>query len=153
MSEYVINININGNARVGGKSPSNDSQNNTPQKEKAEKKKLIGTSQAVALKTIAVAGFVYNYTIATTRFGQRGQDIQDQQALQDKYINTGLGLAAATIVNPVAGAVALGYTILNEIISVSKENAAYNYQKNIDSQQTAVFSERVGREVYNSSRR
>lgn len=149
MSEYVINININGNARVGGKAKVTEQD----KIDKERQKKRIKILKGSALKTVAVAGFVYNYVAVTTRFGQRGQDIQDQQALQDKFVNTGLAITAATIINPVAGAVALGYTILNEIINVSKENAAYNYKKNIDSQQTAVFSERVGREIYNSSRR
>ena len=50
-----------------------------------------------------------------------------------------------------AGAAA--FAIIGEIISVSIQNKAYEYNKAIDAEQKAVLRERIGREVYNSSRR
>ena len=119
------------------------------------------TKSTVAL-ALAVGTFVYNYNARTTRFGLRGQDIQDQLKLQDKLVNKAFGVAGATLGGLIMGgpwgAVAglvmstVG-TVVNEAISVSIQNKGYEYRKEIDEQQKAVMQERIGRAVYNSSRR
>ena len=124
-----------------------------------KKQQKIGNLQTKLQKTaatesIAVASFIYNYSAKTTRFGLRGQDIQDQLKLQDKFVNKAFGIAAATVVaGPVGGALALVGSVVSEIISVSIQNQAYEYNRQIDMQQKAIRQERVGRAVYNSSRR
>ena len=42
---------------------------------------------------------------------------------------------------------------INEAINVSVQNKAYEYRKSIDEQQKSIMQERIGRAVYNSSRR
>ena len=119
------------------------------------------TKSTVAL-ALAVGAFAYNYTAATTRFGLRGQDIQDQLKIQDKMVNKAFGIAGATLGGlmmggpwgAVAGLVmSTTATIVNEVVSVSIQNKAYEYRKSIDEQQKSIMQERIGRAVYNSSRR
>jgi hypothetical protein len=118
---------------------------------KSTKALLISTSQ-----------FLYNYTASTTRFGLRGQDIQDQLKLQDKLVNKSFGIASSTMAGFMIGGVAGGIGALvmsvanfaiNEAISISVQNKAYEYRKSIDEQQKSIMQERIGRAVYNSSRR
>lgn len=122
-------------------------------------KKNIGESrtalgQSTLTYGIAAASFAYNYAAKTTRFGLRGQDIQDQLKVQDKLVNAGFGIMAATVVGGVgAGALALAGTLVSELISVSIQNARYEYNKSIDREQKAILQERIGRAVYNGSRR
>ena len=114
----------------------------------------IKLTKSFATSSIAVASFTYNYAAKTTRFGLRGQDIQDQLKLQDKFVNKAFGIAAAAVVGGPTGALyALAGTILSEVISVSIQNKAYEYNKMIDEQQKAIKQERIGRAVYSSSRR
>lgn len=111
-------------------------------------------AQKTALSGISIGTFVYNYAAKTTRFGLRGQDIQDQLKLQDKWVNKGAGIVAAGIAGgPVAAGVATAYALIGEIISVSIQNKAYEYRRQIDEEQKNILRERIGREVYNSSRR
>lgn len=103
---------------------------------------------------IAVASFAYNYAARTTRFGLRGQDIQDQLKLQDKMVNKAFGITAtfAAFGLP-AAALATVTMAVTEAINVSVQNKAYEYRKTIDEQQKSIMQERIGRAVYNSSRR
>ena len=110
--------------------------------------------KTAATESIAVASFIYNYSAKTTRFGLRGQDIQDQLKLQDKFVNKAFGIAAAAVIGgPVGGALAVVGSVISEVISVTIQNQAYEYNRQIDLQQKAIRQERVGRSVYNSSRR
>jgi hypothetical protein len=111
---------------------------------------------------ISTSQFLYNYTARTTRFGLRGQDIQDQLKLQDKLVNKSFGIASSTMAGLMIGGVAGGVGALvmsvanfaiSEAINVSVQNKAYEYRKQIDEQQKSIMQERIGRAVYNSSRR
>lgn len=111
---------------------------------------------------ISTSQFLYNYTARTTRFGLRGQDIQDQLKIQDKLVNKSFGIASATAAGFMMGGVAGGIGALimsaanfaiSEAINVSAQNKAYEYRKSIDEQQKSIMQERIGRAVYNSSRR
>lgn len=114
-------------------------------------KKALGSAKAY---TLAVASFTYNYIAKTTRFGLRGQDIQDQLKLQDKMVNKAFGIVGAGLVAGLPGmAVATIGMIVSEAISISIQNKAYEYRKMIDEQQKSIMQERIGRAVYNSSRR
>lgn len=111
-------------------------------------------TKSAAAKSIAVASFAYNYAAKTTRFGLRGQDVQDQLKLQDRMVNKAFGIAAAGVVGGPMGALyaTLG-AVIGEVISVSIQNKAYEYNKMIDEQQKSIKQERIGRAVYSSSRR
>lgn len=103
---------------------------------------------------ISTAAFVYNYTARTTRFGLRGQDVQDQLKLQDQMVNKAFGIVGAGLVGGVPAMALAGVgTVINEVISLSIQNKAYEYRKSIDEQQKAIAQERIGRAIYNSSRR
>jgi hypothetical protein len=111
---------------------------------------------------MSTSKFLYNYTARTTRFGLRGQDIQDQLKIQDKLVNKSFGIASSTIAGFMLGGVAGGIGTLvmsaaefaiSEAINVSVQNKAYEYRKSIDEQQKSIMQERIGRAVYNSSRR
>lgn len=116
--------------------------------------KEIKLTKSVAASAISVASFAYNYAAKTTRFGLRGQDVQDQLKLQDKLINKAFGVAGATVVGgPYAGMAALIGAFVSEVISVSIQNKSYEYNKMIDEQQKSIKQERIGRAVYSSSRR
>ena len=103
---------------------------------------------------VSLASFVYNYTARTTRFGLRGQDVQDQLKLQDQMVNKAFGIVGAGIVGGLpAMALATVGAVIGEVISYSIQNKAYEYRKSIDEQQKAIAQERIGRAIYNSSRR
>jgi hypothetical protein len=111
---------------------------------------------------ISTSKFIYNYTASTTRFGLRGQDIQDQLKIQDKLVNKSFDIATSTAAGAMVGGAigAVGALVLsvatfaiNEAISVSIQNKSYEYRKAIDEQQKSIMQERIGRAVYNSSRR
>ena len=111
-------------------------------------------TKSFATSSIAVASFIYNYTAKTTRFGLRGQDIQDQLKIQDKFVNKAFGIAAAGVIGgPVGMSLAAIGSVVGELISVSIQNKAYEYNRIIDEQQKAIKQERIGRAVYSSSRR
>jgi len=128
------------------------------------KNKAAGIVSSSVGAGIAIASLVYNTNIKFARFGQRGQDISDQNRLQDKVTNmgltvggalTGLALSAATgnIFGMAASAIGLIGIGINEAITVSTQNAQYDYNKAIDMEKTMIAQERVGRAIYNSSRR
>lgn len=128
------------------------------------KNKVAGVASATVGTAIALTSFVYNTSIKFTRFGQRGQDIADQNRLQDKMVNlgltvgasvAGLAISAATgnVFGVVASTIALVGIGVNEAINVSAQNAQYEYNKSIDAFQTKLVQERAGRTIYNSSRR
>ena len=103
---------------------------------------------------VSLTSFVYNYTARTTRFGLRGQDVQDQLKLQDQMVNKAFGIVGAGIVGGLpAMALATVSAVIGEVISYSIQNKAYEYRKSIDEQQKAIAQERIGRAIYNSSRR
>jgi hypothetical protein len=121
--------------------------------------KMSKSSKAMFIST---SQFLYNYTARTTRFGLRGQDIQDQLRIQDKLVNKGFDVASSTMAGFMIGGVAGGVGALvmsvanfaiNEAISISVQNKAYEYRKTIDEQQKSIMQERIGSAVYNSSRR
>lgn len=121
-----------------------------------EEKKIKAQKQmvkSVGLTAVSTVKFAYNYYIAVARFGQRGQDIQDQNVIQDRMFNKALGVVAATIANPVLGGVAAASVIFDEIIRTSIQEKAYQYKLKIDQEQKSISRERIGRPEYNSSRR
>lgn len=126
-------------------------------RQKAAKQKVTTSRQAIKSSMtygVAVASFTYNYIAKTTRFGLRGQDIQDQLRLQDKMVNKAFGLVGAGLIGglPAMSVAAIGM-VVTEAINVSVQNKAYEYRKMIDEQQKSIMQERIGRAVYNSSRR
>ena len=124
--------------------------------EKAKAKIASGKTQvynSTATTIAAAASFAYNTYTALSRFGQRGQDIQDQNALQDKIVNTGINIGLALAINPTLFAYQLLTTGISEVITTIKSNAEYNYNKTIDAEQKSITQERVGRANWNSSRR
>ena len=124
--------------------------------EKAKAKIASGKTQvynSTATTIAAAASFAYNTYTAFSRFGQRGQDIQDRNALQDKIVNTGINLGLAFAINPALGAYQLLTTGISEVITTIKSNAQYDYNKMIDAEQKSITQERVGRANWNSSRR
>lgn len=122
------------------------------------RRELIGTintaEKNIAKQAVNTAQFVYNYTVDFARFGYRGKDIQDQTALQDKLVNKAFGITGAFVFGgPVAGVTALVSSAITEVLQVVKSNARYEYNKSIDTEQKDIMQERIGRAVYNSSRR
>lgn len=123
-------------------------------KNRAYQQSLSVSGRSAKTYGISVAAFLYNYSAATTRFGLRGQDIQDQLKIQDRLVNKAFGVVGTLIAaGPQAAAGALVVGLFDELIKTSKQNAAYEYRKQIDEQQKSIMQERVGRAVYNSSRR
>jgi hypothetical protein len=125
-------------------------------------KNLDKMTKSSVAALISTSQFLYNYTARTTRFGLRGQDIQDQLKIQDKLVNKGFGIISTTLAGLSVGGVAGGVGALimsvanfaiNEAISISAQNKSYEYRKEIDEQQKSIMQERIGRAVYNSSRR
>lgn len=113
---------------------------------------------------LLAGGVAAGYSIGTrvSRFGLRGQDVKDQNALQDKLVNTSLGLiggaAAGFAVGGVAGGVSalvlsMASTAINEVVSISIANAQYNYNKAYDLDVSGLGRERQGAMAYNYSRR
>lgn len=114
----------------------------------------VALAQSSIAYGISAAAFAYNYAVKTTRFGLRGQDVQDQLKVQDKLVNTGFGIMGATVIGGVTGgALALLATTFSEVINVIVQNQRYEYNKSIDRQQKAVLQERIGRAFYSNSRR
>ena len=80
--------------------------------------------------------------------------MQDQLKLQDQMVNKAIGIVGDGIVGGLpAMALATVGAVIGEVISYSIQNKAYEYRKAIDEQQKAIMQERIGRAVYNSSRR
>lgn len=120
---------------------------------------LIGKTAAMAVGVTAIG---YNYGIKIARMGQRGQDRRDQNAIQDKMINTGLGILGAAAGGFITGgaigaigaaALALVTTTVSEIMSTTMQIKQYNYDRAVDYDATAVTRERMGDAAYNYSRR
>lgn len=120
---------------------------------------LIGKSAGVAVGVTAIG---YNYGIKIARMGQRGQDRRDQNAIQDKLVNTGLGILGAAAGGFITGgavgavgaaALAVLTTTVSEIMSTTMQVKQYNYDRAVDYDTTAVTRERMGDAAYNYSRR
>jgi len=169
IANYAINITKQAVAETTQKQIT---EKDTPQQ--VQEKQAFNTQQVknkaasivggVSGGTVAVASFTYNTNIKFARFGQRGQDIQDQNRLQDRVVNlglssagllTGLGISLATgnIFGAAASAIGLIGLGINEAITVSAQNAQYDYNKTIDLEKSNIAKERAGRAIYNSSRR
>lgn len=123
------------------------------QEDKVEKAGILRTKSAIAA-SIATLQFGYNYYVAVSRFGQRGQDIADQNRIQDRMVNKILGVTGAFAMGgPVAMGVAAAAFSFNEIIKTNIQNKAYEYRRKTDADQKDIARERIGRAYDNSSRR
>lgn len=116
----------------------------------------------IATGAIGVAAATYNIQKSTTRFGYRGQDIQDEKKIQDKLVNYGFGIAGATatglaiggIPGAIGGAVTSAISIaVGEVIGVVQQDKQYAYNKAVDADTILITRARMGEGAYNYSRR
>ena len=144
-------------------------ENDTPEeaRRKIEHNKEISEARAklpsiVGGTALATAAVARNISTKFSRIGLRGQDIKDQNSIEDKLWNytmgTGTAFTGGFALGGLSGAigaasVAVLSSALNELVSISVENAQYSYNKAYDLDVSGLGRERQGSMAYNYSRR
>ncbi len=122
----------------------------------ARQKDAAAKRAAKTIPSFAIGMGLESYSLVTSfsRFGLRGQDIQDQKNLQDHLVGMAgsIGISYASM-GLVGGTISTAGLLVNEAIQVSKDVARYNYNKSIDASQKDIIRERIGSAALSCSRR
>lgn len=144
-------------------------ENDTPEeaRRKIEHNKEIHEARTklpsvVGGTALATASAARNISTKVSRIGLRGQDIKDQNSIEDKLWNYTMGTATAftggLALGGLSGAIGIASiamisSALNEVVSISVANTQYSYNKAYDLDVSGLGRERQGSMAYNYSRR